>query len=139
MKRGYEFLEHTGDLGIRVWADRLEGLFCEAAWALFDIITDLEKVEVHLEWEADVEGSGREELMVAWLNELLYLHEVEGLLFRDFAVTEIDEERLRGVAKGEKYQEGRHIIKTCIKAVTYHQLEIKEEDGLWQAQMIFDV
>ncbi len=135
----YQLLDHTGDLGIRVWADDLEGLLCEAARALFDIITDIEQVEVHLEREADVEGGDREELMVAWLNELLYLHEVEGLLFRDFAVTEISEGRLKGVARGERFQEGRHVIKTSVKAVTYHQLEVKEEDGRWQAQMIFDV
>ncbi|MBW2040230.1 MAG: archease [Deltaproteobacteria bacterium] len=136
---GYDLLDHTGDLGIRIWADDLGGLFCEAAWALFDIITDLEQVEVHLERETDVEGVGRDELMVAWLNELLYLHEVEGLLFRDFAVTELDEGRLKGVARGESFQEGHHVIKTCIKAVTYHQLEIKEDNGRWQAQVIFDI
>lgn len=136
---GYELLNHTGDMGIRVWADDLEGLFCEAARALFDIITDLERVEVHLERQANVEGMGQEELMVAWLNELLYLHEVEVLLFRDFAVTEIAGGRLRGVAKGEGFQEGRHVMKTSIKAVTYHQLEIKEVEGRWQGQVIFDI
>jgi SHS2 domain-containing protein len=136
---GYEFLDHTGDLGIRVWAADIKGIFREAARALFAIITDLDKVEVHLDLEVAVQGPGREELLVAWLNELLYLHEVKGLLFCDFVLGEIDEKNVKGVARGEEFHEGRHAIKTSIKAVTYHQLEIQEKDGRWQAQVIFDI
>ena len=136
---GYELLDHTGDLGIRVWAADVKGLFQEAGRALFDIITDLDKVEAHLHQEVSVEGSGQEELLVAWLNELLYLHEVKGLLFCDVAPTEIDDTSVKGVATGEEFDEDRHVIKTSIKAVTYHELEIKEKDGLWHAQVIFDI
>jgi SHS2 domain-containing protein len=139
MKMGYELLDHTGDLGIRVWAANVKEIFQEAARALFDIITDLEKVEVHLNREVAVQGLGQEELLVAWLSELLYLYEVKGLLFCDFALTEINEGSVRGVARGEEFDEGRHAIKTSIKAVTYHQLEIKEKDGRWQARVIFDI
>jgi len=136
---GYELLDHTGDIGIRVWAGDLKGLFQEAARALFDIITDRRKVVARLRREVAVEGSGREELMVAWLNELLYLHEVEELLFCDFALSEVAQESVKGVAMGEKFQEGRHLINTAVKAVTYHLLEVKEQDGRWQAQIIFDI
>jgi SHS2 domain-containing protein len=136
---GYELLDHTADVGIRVWADDVKGLFQEAAKALFDIITDLEKVEVHLDREVAVQGSGQEELMVAWLSELLYLHEVEELLFCDFALSEVDGRDVKGVAMGEKFYEGRHCIKTAVKAITYHQLEIQEKDGRWYAQIIFDI
>jgi len=136
---GYELVDHTADLGIRVWANDIKGLFEEAARVLFDIITDLSKVEAHLQRQIAVRGSSLEELMVAWLNELLYLHEVEGLLFCDFSVAEIDEGTVTGVAGGEEFDEGRHSIKTGVKAVTYHQLEIKEQEGRWQAQVIFDI
>jgi SHS2 domain-containing protein len=136
---GYELLDHTGDIGIKVWADDVKGIFQEAAKALFGIITDLEKVEAHLEREVIVEGSGHEELMVAWLSELLYLHEVEELLFCDFTILEIQGGSIKGVARGERFHEGRHCIKTAVKAVTYHQLEIQERDGRWHAQIIFDI
>ena len=142
MKRdtiGYELLDHTGDIGIRVWADDAKGLFAEAARALFDIITDRKKIVTRLHREVVVRGSGREELMVAWLNELLYIHEVESLLFGDFTIADITPGRLKGVAMGEKFKEGRHFIKTGVKAVTYHLLEVKEKDGRWQAQIIFDI
>jgi SHS2 domain-containing protein len=136
---GYELLDHTGDIGIKVWADDVKGIFQEAARALFDIITDLEKVEKRLERVVAVEGSGQEELMVAWLSELLYLHEVEELLFCDFTIWEIQGGSVQGVARGERFQEGRHCIKTAVKAVTYHGLEIRERDGRWHAQVIFDI
>ena len=136
---GYELVDHTADLGIRVWADDTKGLFEESARALFDIITNLTKVEPHLKREIVVRGSSQEELMVAWLNELLYLHEVKRLLFRDFSIIEIDEGTVTGVAEGEEFDKARHSIKTEVKAVTYHQLEIKEHGGRWQAQVIFDI
>ena len=136
---GYELLDHTGDIGIRVWADNVQGLFAEAARALFDIITDRTKVAIRLHREVVVEGAGREELMVAWLNELLYLHEVEELLFGDFAITDITPGRLKGVASGERFEEARHILKTAVKAVTYHLLKVTKKDGRWQARIIFDI
>ena len=136
---GYELVDHTADLGIRVWADDIKGLFEEAARALFDIITDLTKVEAHLKREIVIQGSSREELMVAWLNELLYLYEVERLLFRDFSIAEIDEGTVTGMANGEECDKARHPIKTEVKAVTYHQLEIKEHGERWQARVIFDI
>jgi SHS2 domain-containing protein len=136
---GYKLLDHTGDIGIMVWADDVKGLFAEAARALFDIITDRKKVAARLKREVSVQGAGREELMVAWLNELLYIHEVKDLLFTDFAVSEITPGSLKGVARGEKFREGHHHIKTAVKAVTYHLLEVKEKDGRWQAQIIIDI
>jgi SHS2 domain-containing protein len=136
---GYELLDHTGDLGIRVWAEDVTGIFHEAARALFAIITDLDTVRVRVNRKITVEAAAVDELLVAWLNELLYFYEVEGLLLCDFALTEIDERSVTGVAMGEEFDEDRHIIKTSIKAVTYHQLEITERDGCWHAQVIFDI
>jgi SHS2 domain-containing protein len=136
---GYELLDHTGDLGIRIWAEDVKGIFHEAARALFAIITDLNRVTVRVNRKITVEAAAVDELLVAWLSELLYLYEVEGLLLCDFAITDIAEGNVKGVAMGEKFDEGRHIIKTSIKAVTYHQLEIQERDGHWQAQVIFDM
>jgi SHS2 domain-containing protein len=136
---GYAFVDHTADIGIRVWADDLKGLFEEAARALFDIITERETVIVRLERTIAVQGSGHEELLVAWLSELLYLHEVKGLLFCDFSLSQVEEGMATGTARGERFEEGRHRSKTTVKAVTYHQLEIQEHDGRWHAEIIFDI
>ena len=76
---------------------------------------------------------------MAWLTELLYLHEVQGLLFCDFSVAEVARGIVTGVARGERFNEKRHAIKTIVKAVTYHQLQIREQDGRWHSQIIFDI
>jgi SHS2 domain-containing protein len=77
--------------------------------------------------------------MVDWLSELLYLHDVEMLLFRGFKVDSIGEDGLKATVKGEPFQEGVHAIKTEVKAVTYHRIEVRKENRKWRAQIIFDL
>ena len=77
--------------------------------------------------------------MVDWLSELLYLHDVENLLFKGFKVESVGEGGLKAKVKGEPFQEGVHVIKTGVKAVTYHQIQVRKEDGNWRAQIIFDL
>jgi SHS2 domain-containing protein len=64
---------------------------------------------------------------------------VENLLFKGFKVESIGEDGLRAVVKGEPFQEQTHVIKTEVKAVTYHQIEVRQENGGWRAQIIFDL
>jgi SHS2 domain-containing protein len=78
--------------------------------------------------------------MVDWLSELLYLHDVESLLFKGFDVESVGEGGLKAAAKGEPFLEGIHLINTQVKAVTYHQIRVeKEATGGWRAQVIFDL
>jgi SHS2 domain-containing protein len=77
--------------------------------------------------------------MVDWLTELLYLHEVESLLFKKFKVESVGEDGLRARVKGEPFEEGVHVIKTGVKAVTYHQIEVRQEKEGWRARIIFDL
>jgi SHS2 domain-containing protein len=137
--RKYRFLDHTADLGILVYGRDLEELFANAGEAFFDIITDLRRVREDTEKTIRVESSSLEDLMVNWLGELLYLHDVDGLLFKSFSIDELRDGTMKARARGEPFQEERHFIKTEIKAVTYHQLQVKEERGRWMARIIFDV
>jgi SHS2 domain-containing protein len=77
--------------------------------------------------------------MVQWLGELLYLHDVEDLLFRSFFIEELRDGSLKARARGEVFDEKRHVMKTEIKAVTYHQIEVKKEKERWRARIIFDL
>jgi SHS2 domain-containing protein len=86
-----------------------------------------------------VEAEALDELMVNWLDEFLYLHDTEGLVFKRFQVEPIQQNRLEAMAWGEVLDPARHEIKAGIKAVTYHQLYVKEIDGGWETQVIFDV
>ncbi len=138
MKR-FELLDHTADTGIIVYADNLQSLFETAGEALFHIITDLRKVSPRIERTIEIEAKPLERLMVDWLSELLYLYDVECLLFKEFEVEVLREGGLKARARGENYQEGVHIIKTGVKAVTYHQIEVREEDRRWRAKVILDL
>jgi SHS2 domain-containing protein len=140
MKR-FEVLDHTADIGLVIHGDDLRSLFEAAGEAFFHLITDLRKVRPRLERTIRLKGESLERLMVDWLSELLYLHDVEGLLFRQFRVEAAGEEDgLIAVVRGEVFRDGVHAIKTEVKAVTYHQIQVKwEEGGGWRAQVIFDL
>jgi SHS2 domain-containing protein len=135
----YELLEHTGDLGLLVKADEVNGLFCEAGRALFDVITDIAAVEPRVEHQVSVAGNGLDECLVAWLNELLYLHETEELLFAEFAVHTIHASGVVGVGRGERFDATRHRIERGVKAATFHQLEVRKDENGWNARIILDV
>ncbi len=135
----FEILDHTADIGIIVYGENLKALFENAGKAFFHLITDLRKVRRRIERKIIIGGESLDRLMVDWLSELLYLHDVENLLFKDFKVESVGEDGLKAVAKGELFQEGVHVIKTGVKAVTYHLIEVRQEKGRWRAQVIFDL
>jgi SHS2 domain-containing protein len=138
MKR-FETLDHTADIGIIVYGEDLKSLFENAGEALFHLITDQKKVRLRTERKIEIGGESLERLMVDWLSGLLYLHDVENLLFKRFKVESVGEDGLKAKAKGEFFQEGVHVIKTGVKAVTYHQLEVRQEKKVWRARIIFDL
>jgi SHS2 domain-containing protein len=135
----FEILDHTADIGLVVYGDDLKALFENAGEAFFRLITDLRKVKRRIERKIDIGGESLDRLMVDWLSELLYLHDVENLLFKGFKVESVGENGLKAIVKGEAFQEGVHVIKTEVKAVTYHQIEVRQNNGRWRAQIIFDL
>lgn len=139
MKKRFEILDHTADIGLIVYGENLRVLFENAGEAFFHIITDLRKVRRRVEKRIDIEGESLDRLMVDWLSELLYLHDVESLLFKGFEVESVGEDGLRAIVKGEPFQEGVHVIKTEVKAVTYHRIEVRQNNGHWRAQIILDL
>ena len=138
-KKRFEILDHTADIGIIVYGEDLKTLFENAGEAFFHIITDLKSVRRRIERKIEIQGESLERLMVDWLTELLYLHDVENLLFKGFKVESVGEKGLRARVKGEPFQEGVHMIKTGVKAVTYHQIQVRKENGNWRAQIILDL
>lgn len=141
----YKVLEHTADLALEVYGRDLKELFGNAAFALFDVVTDLSRVEERVERTVRLSAFDLEQLLVNWLNELLYYHEVEQLLFKRFEVTGLDVGArhavplLEAIAYGESFREGRHIILTSPKAATHHKIEVVEVPEGWRARVIIDL
>jgi SHS2 domain-containing protein len=135
----YKMIDHTADLGIIVYGKTLKELFANAAWSLFDIMTDIHKIKPINKNTISLTANGIEELLITWLGELIYLWEVKSMLFCQFEIEEISPHKLVGYAIGEPYKPSQHPIHNEIKAATYHQLEVKKENDKWCTQIIFDV
>lgn len=135
----YRLIDHTADLGVRVLGRTLAALFENAGVALFDLITDVRGVRPTLQRTFTVQARNREELLVAWLSELLYCCDVELLLFTQFSVQQLSQTEVYATARGEPLDETRHNITRMIKAVTYHNLAITATPDGWSATVIFDV
>jgi len=138
-RKSFEVLDHTADIGLMIYGKDLKALFETAGRAFFHLITDLRKVRIRTDRKVNLRGESLDRLMVDWLTELLYLHDVESLLFKEFEIDTVGEDGLRAVARGEPFQEGVHIIKTQVKAVTYHQIEVRKEKGSWRSRIILDL
>lgn len=137
--RPFSFFDHTGDVGVIVRGRKLEELFQNAAGALFSVITDRRRIRRRVTEAIRVWAPDRDSLLVAWMGELLFLFDARGLLLRSFEFQNLDTGRLEATAWGEPYQEGRHLIKTAVKAVTYHQVRVEQVGGIWKARIILDI
>jgi SHS2 domain-containing protein len=135
----YELIDHTADIGLRIFGQDLSDLFQNAGYALFDVITDISKVSPRQKRRFNLQRDCMEELLVEWLSSLLYVFDTEQLLFSSFQVFEISDTRLEAEAAGELYNKDFHPVKTEVKAVTYHNLNITEVNGVWQATTVLDI
>jgi len=135
----YKFIDHTADIGIKIWGESLKELFENAAYALFDIIAELNKVKAENFIEVKIEGEKIDELLADWLRDLLYKFNGEGYLLKKFKVERVSGKGLKAEVGGEKLDLARHSLKREVKAVTYHGLTVKRRDKRWEAQVIFDV
>jgi SHS2 domain-containing protein len=134
----FEFIDHTADIGIIAYGNSVEEVFVNAAYGMFSLIADLEKVAELKSHEVIAEALEQDELLVTWLNELLYLFDAEGLIFSRFEIVNLRQQYLRAMAYGEKVDPSRHNLKTHIKAATYHQLKLETKND-FKARIILDL
>lgn len=137
--RRYEIIPHTADIGIRAYGKDLKELFKNAACGMFDIIADIDGLKSSLSLPIEVSAPNKEELLVAWLGELLYHFYTKQIIFFDFQIEKIDEGSIKATAFGRHVGQNRNRLKTEIKAVTYHELKIEQKENTFTANLIFDV
>jgi len=138
-KSGYEFFGHTADMGIRAHAPTCAGLFIELARGLIVLMVEdtvlhpLETRPIHLT------APDEESLLLAWLQELLFWFSTERFVPVKFFLPEVTQTTLRGIVEGETFQPTRHVQGREVKAITRHQLVVRERDSLWYGQVIVDI
>jgi SHS2 domain-containing protein len=141
--REYEEIEHPSDVGLRFWGESLEELFANAGVGMFSLITEINKVKADKDIgiSLSAESSNLEDLLIIWLEKLVYYFEVENMVFSRIRVKKVENSCIRAVLDGEKVDSKRHGILNSIKAPTYHMLSISRNSskGIWEGTVIFDV
>jgi SHS2 domain-containing protein len=135
----YEILDHTADVCIRVYGKSFEELLTNAACAMMELIVERDKIEPSKEIKIGARGETREELLVRWLQEILYTHQVKKMVFKDFDVRLLNETEIEGKAFGERIDPEKHELSADIKAVTYHDLKIESLNDRLKVEIIFDI
>jgi len=135
MIKRFEEIEHTADLAIRVYGRDMRELFANAAHGMFALMAASSLEEPTCQRVVSLEAVDYEGLLVDWLNELIYLHEVEEETYCQFAIETLAPTELRAQVAG-----GPTESKTkAIKAATFHELEVVKTDKGYQATIVFDV
>lgn len=138
MVKEFEILDHTADVGIIAYGNSMSQAFANAAKGLFSLITELDEVEELVYRDIELTAPDQESLLVEWLNELIYLFDVENMLFKGFDITQLDQTRLKARSYGQKVDFSKHKLKTGVKAATYHMLKIERTNGS-RVQVLFDI
>lgn len=132
----YSMFEHTADIGIRVSSSTLKDLYEEAARAMIDVMGARSSGKSRKITIIDAQGIDREDLLVRWLQEILFLVLVRGFRMEDIALESLTDTDIRAQAIGEHSADP---LESEIKAVTYHHLHIREIDNGFEVSIIFDI
>ena len=139
MEKPFEIIDHTADIGIIAYGADIQHLFSNAAIGLFSLITEVDSIKENVQREIGLSSQDRENLLVEWLNEVLYIFDVERIVFKRFEFDKLNGSELKVSCFGDKINLSKQKIKREVKAATYHMLAINKEDNGYKAQIIFDI
>ena len=139
----FEFLEHTADVYIASYGKTMEEAFENAAIALFEVMTDTQKVEATLEDSIIVKGKDELELLYNWLEILIVNFETKNRLYSKFKIlslkTTLGFFTLNAKIWGEIFDPKKHVQKVGVKAITYHRMEIIKDPNKVTLEFILDI
>lgn len=138
-KPAYELMDHTADFGIHVFGDNAKNLFQNAAMAMMDQLVETVSLLAREERRITIQGNDWPDLMVNWLREILYLCVGEETFAQSIQIESIEEKCLTAHLWIDPFSAERHTLKSEIKAVTYHQVQVFETVNRWEAKIIFDI
>jgi len=136
---GWEHFETEADVGVHAWAATRADAFAQASLGVFALIVRPEEVIEREHREVRAQADSPERLLVGWINECLYVHEIEGFVVRRVEVDTCTETVVHGVLHGEEVDAGRHRLGTIVKAATLHRVVVGESAGRHEVRVIVDV
>ncbi len=137
MSEKFSLIEHTADIGIKIQGNNLEELFKSGFYGVLSIVAS-RKALISESKTIELYAPDKESMLVDFLNEILYLINVKNWLPAKIVELNIDENNLKSVINGEKFS-STDIIKTEIKAATYHNINIKKNVDTWETKVYFDL
>jgi SHS2 domain-containing protein len=130
----FEYFDVTADIGFYAFGKNLNEAFENAGLAIFNIISNTDNIDPQKSIEFEITSEDEVSLLYDYLEELLFYHEVEFMLFSEFII-EIektdDDYHLKAIIKGEDINWDKHERDCEIKAITFHQMEINMSDDVW--------
>ena len=138
-QKNYRITTHQNELAVRIVGNSQADLFANSGFALFDVMSDIDKIEAAERLSLEVEGSDRDDVMVNWIRELLYLYQGGGYLLKEFKINEVNDTSVKAEVAGEKIDPDRHEIKQEIAAVAFHKSRMQKTGNQWIAQVIFEI
>ena len=137
--KGYEFFDHTADIGIQAQGATLSELFVHGAQALTELFAEDSKLEPRMTRTIQLEAESTESLLLRWLSELLFWFSTKRFLSVQYELTDVTSTLLRGTVRGDTFDPTRHTQGREVKAITRHMLKVRQEHGMWHAQVIVDI
>jgi len=137
----YEFLEHTADTKLVAYGKDIEEAFANAALGITSIITDVNKIKPVIEKKVKKESASKESLLYDFLEELLFLLDAETFLLNRVEKIKIKKEKDRYKLEATLWGDKAKNYEThgTVKAITYHQMLIKEEKNKVTLQVVPDL
>ncbi|OGY41953.1 MAG: hypothetical protein A2Y82_05220 [Candidatus Buchananbacteria bacterium RBG_13_36_9] len=138
----YEILEHTADIKLRSFGQNKEEVFSNMAVGMFETITDLDAIDKNDEVSREIEADALDSpaLLVDFLSKLLSLSDIGNEIYNRFEISFMQTDTETWWLKAHAYGYGVKRFKTEIKAVTYNELKLEEnEEGNWVAEVVFDI
>ena len=137
--RGYEFFEHTADIGIKAQGASLAELLMRLAQGLTELIAEDSALQPTTTRAVDLSAADAESLLLVWLQELLFWFSTERFLPVEYLLEEVTQTSLRGQIRGATFDPARHVQGREVKAITRHLLEVKQHNCRWHGQVIVDI
>lgn len=135
----YEYIDHTADIGIRGYGKTFLDALSNVATGMFAVIHPLNQIEIQETRKLEIQAATLEDLVVQFLNHLLYLHDAKGFIPKEYQFELSETHKIHGIIQGETFNPDKHLIYDEIKAVTYHQLRIEQKTDEWIIQVICDL
>lgn len=136
---GWEHFEVEADVGVRGWGDSRATAVAQATLGVFALLVEPGEVEPREVREVRAQADGPETLLVAWIDECLYVHDIEGFVVREVEMTVCTDTLAHGLLRGEPLDPARHRLGTVVKGATYHTVALGVRDGVHEARIIVDV